>query len=260
MPSWDPEVYHRYAGERGRPFADLLARVDLDAPHAVADLGCGSGELTASLAGRWPQADVVGVDSSPAMLQRAAAPAGARLRFETADVARWQPVGPLDLVVSNATLQWVPGHLDLLPRWVSWLPAGGVLAVQVPANFDAPSHRLMRELAATAPYATALAGVLRGADSVAEPATYAGVLAEAGCAVDVWETTYLHVLPGPDAVLEWVRGTGLRPVLDALADDPALRDRFVGAYAAALRGAYPERAWGTLFPFRRVFAVARRIS
>ncbi len=256
MPSWDPVQYGRYADERARPFTDLIARVDVEDPRLVVDLGCGTGALTSSLARRWPGAEVVGVDSSPAMLEQAAPLASARLRFELADVAGWQPSAPVDVLVTNATLQWVPGHLDLLRQWVATLAPGGVLAVQVPTSFDAPSHRLMRELAESPEFAPYLAGILRGLESVAQPAQYAELLAEAGCVVDVWETTYLHVLPGEDAVLEWVRGTGLRPVLDALEQDAART--FVHAYGARLRTAYPRRAWGTLLPFRRIFAVARR--
>ncbi len=256
MPSWVPVQYGRYAGERARPFTDLMARVEVEAPRLVVDLGCGTGALTASLAERWPGAEVLGVDSSPAMLERAAPLASTRLRFEHADVARWRPAAPVDVLVTNATLQWVPGHLDLLRRWVGALADGGVLALQVPANFDAPSHRLMREVAESPEFAPHLAGVLRGSESVAEPPQYAELLAEAGCAVDVWQTTYLHVLPGEDAVLEWVRGTGLRPVLDAL--DPDASRAFVDRYAARLRTAYPRRPWGTLLPFRRIFAVATR--
>jgi len=258
MPSWDPAVYGRYAKERARPFVDLLARVDVTDPASVVDLGCGSGELTTSLADRWPSAQVLGVDSSISMLAEAAPRSG--LAFELGDVTRWRPAGPVEVIVTNATLQWVPSHLDLLPIWVSHLAPGGVLAMQVPANFEAPSHRLMREIAAEPAYAERLAGVLRGGESVAEPATYAAVLADAGCRVDVWETTYLHVLSGEDAVLAWVRGTGLRPVLDALADDPVLRDAFVADYAERLRSAYPRCSWGTLFAFRRLFAVAERAS
>lgn len=235
MPSWDPRQYGRYADERARPFADLVARIDVRAPGLVVDLGCGTGALTASLAERWPDAEVLGVDSSRAMLEQAAPLTSPRLRFELADVAAWQPGGPVDVLVTNATLQWVPGHLDLLRRWVAALAPGGVLALQVPANFDAPSHRLMRELAESAEFAPHLVGVLRGSESVAEPAQYAELLAEAGCAVDVWETTYLHVLPGEDAVLEWVRGTGLRPVLDVLDADASRA--FVDQYGARLRTA-----------------------
>ena len=258
MPSWDPQVYGRYATERARPFVDLLARVGARTPRTVVDLGCGPGELTASLAQRWADADVLGVDSSPAMLQRAATHAGPRLRFEPGDVRAWRPKAPVDVIVTNAVLQWVPDHRALLQRWVGHLTPGGWLAVQVPGSFDEPSHTLMSEVAAGPAFASRLAGVLLRADSVADPATYATLLAQAGCEVDAWETTYLHVLPGEDAVLEWVRGTGLRPVLDALADDPPLRTAFVDEYAARLREAYPRQPFGTLMAFRRVFVVARR--
>lgn len=260
MPSWDPQVYGRYATERARPFADLVARVGARTPSTVVDLGCGPGELTASLAQRWPDADVLGVDSSAAMLERAAAQAGPRLRFEPGDVRAWRPAAPVDVMVTNAVLQWVPDHLALLERWVDQLAPGGWLAVQVPGNFEAPSHTLMGEVAAEPAFATRLDGVLLRADSVADPATYTTLLAQAGCEVDAWETTYLHVLPGADAVLEWVRGTGLRPVLDALADDPPLRTAFVEEYAARLREAYPRQPFGTLMAFRRVFVVARRAA
>lgn len=260
MPSWDPQVYGRYAGERARPFVDLLARVGADAPATVVDLGCGSGELTALMARRWPAAQVHGVDSSPAMLERAAAHTGPGLRFELADVTAWQPPAPVDVLLSNAVLQWLPDHLPVLGRWARRVAPGGWLAVQVPGNFDQPSHALMREVAELPPFAAALDGVLRGTESVADPTTYATLLAEAGFDVDAWETTYLHILPGEDAVLEWVRGTGLRPVLDALAGDPPLRQAFVEAYAGRLRSAYPRRDWGTPFPFRRIFVVAKRTS
>ena len=258
MPSWDPQVYARYAGERARPFVDLLARVEAGAPATVVDLGCGSGELTALLARRWPAAQVHGIDSSAAMLERAAAHAGPRLMFELGDVAAWQPPAPVDVLLSNAVMQWLPDQLRVLGRWARQVAPGGWLAVQVPGNVDQPSHALMREVANLPPFAAALDGVLRGADSVAHPTTYANLLAEADFEVDAWETTYLHVLPGEDAVLEWVRGTGLRPVLDALTDDPPLRQAFVDTYAGRLRSAYPRRHWGTPFPFRRIFVVARR--
>jgi trans-aconitate 2-methyltransferase len=266
MVSWDPTLYARFAAERSRPFEDLVRRIGATAPRRVVDLGCGAGDLTASLARRWPSARVVGVDSSPQMLQRAAGEAAAadldgRLSFVEADLADWRPDAPVDVIVTNAALQWVPQHLDLLPRWVEALAPGGWLALQVPGNFAAPSHALMREVAAQPPFAHRLTGVLRGTESVAQPSTYASLLADLGCVVDAWETTYLQVLDpdgelADDAVLAWVSGTGLRPALDALADDPELRQQFVDAYAERLRAAYPRRPWGTLLPFRRVFCVA----
>ncbi|MFG3101606.1 trans-aconitate 2-methyltransferase [Streptomyces sp. NPDC048182] len=266
QPTWDPAQYLRHAGHRARPFADLLARIpDLPADRPrVADLGCGPGNVTALLTERWPTAHVTGYDNSPEMLDQAhvdhegPTPGGGRLDFAPADLRTWAPDEPYDLLVSNATLQWVPSHADRLPDWLAALPPGGVLAFQVPGNFDAPSHRLMRELAGSPRWADRLAGTLRHADAVLAPADYLAHLTAAGCAADVWETTYLHLLPGEDPVLDWVKGTGLRPVLTALADDPESRDAFLAEYRTLLRAAYPAGPHGTVFPFRRVFAVAAK--
>ncbi|MGW5788530.1 trans-aconitate 2-methyltransferase [Streptomyces sp. NPDC003757] len=264
-PTWDPAQYLRHAGPRARPFTDLLARVgDLPADRPrVADLGCGPGNLTVLLADRWPTARITGYDNSAPMLDRARryagpTPGGGHLGFAPADARTWTPDEPHDLVVSNATLQWVPGHADRFPDWIGRLAPGGTLALQVPGNFDAPSHRLMRELAHSPRWRDRLDGVLRHEDAVHTPEDYLARLTATGCTADVWETTYVHLLPGEDAVLDWVKGTGLRPVLDALDDDPAARDAFVEEYRAALRAAYPAGAHGTPFPFRRVFAVARK--
>jgi trans-aconitate 2-methyltransferase len=161
----------------------------------------------------------------------------------------------VDVLVSNATLQWVPGHLELLERFLGWLAPGGWLAVQVPGNFGEPSHTLLAEVAARPQWKERLADLPR--PSVQEPATYLGRLAQLGMDVDAWETTYLQVLPGEDAVLQWMRGTGLRPVLSALADDDE-RTAFEAEYGELLRQAYPRRAFGTVLPFRRIFLVAQR--
>jgi trans-aconitate 2-methyltransferase len=242
---WDPDVYLEHAAHRARPFLDLLARVHAVDPALVVDLGCGPGGLTRRLAERWPGADVQGVDSSAEMVQRARADdRERRCSFVIGDVRAWQPERRVDVVVTNATLQWVPEHLALLPRWVRLLTTDGWLALQVPANFDAPSHTLMRELAGSSRWSGRLDGVLRHGDAVAKPEDYLDVLATAGCWVDVWQTTYLHVLPGPDPVLGWVRGTGLRPVLAALT--PAEGAAFEHEYAALLRSTYPalrSQAW-----------------
>jgi len=250
---WDPAQYTRFADERGRPFVDLLARVGAPAPRRVVDLGCGPGNLTALLAARWPSALVEGLDSSPEMIERARADVPT-VRFSVGDVRSWTMPADCDVLISNATLQWVPGHLDLLRDWAAALPSGGWLAIQVPGNFDAPSHSLMRSLATSPRWAPLIGDVLRH-DLAATPARYAELLLDAGLQVDVWETTYLHRLAGDDAVLEWVRGTGLRPILAALSSAAA---EFEREYAALLRAAYPRTAHGTLFSFRRVFAVARR--
>lgn len=264
-PTWDPTQYLRHAGHRARPFTDLLARIGpLPSEHPrVADLGCGPGNVTALLADRWPTARVTGYDNSPEMLARAHAhagptPGGGRLAFAAADVRTWTPDEPHDLIISNATLQWLPGHADRFAEWTTALLPGGTLAFQVPGNFDAPSHRLMRETAAAPHWRERLTGVLRHDDAVLTPGTYLARLTALGCAADVWETTYVHLLQGEDPVLDWVTGTGLRPVLDALADEPGERDAFVAEYRAALREAYPPGPYGTAFPFRRVFAVARK--
>lgn len=256
-PVWDPAQYARFAGHRDRPFHELVARVGAVQPTRVADLGCGAGTLTATLAERWTSAVVVGIDSSTEMIARAADLAGPRLSFLEQDLSDWvRQAGPAsyDVVVSNAALQWIPGQLDLLPEIMAVLRPGGWLAIQVPGNHDAPLHTILRELAGTQPYA-AHAGEAAARFSQPGPGDYIRVLTAAGI-VDAWETTYHHVLPGEDAVFEWISGTGARPVLQALPGD--LLDRFVADYRARLRRAYPRRPWGTVLPFRRVFAVARR--
>ncbi|MER5835997.1 trans-aconitate 2-methyltransferase [Streptomyces sp. NPDC002130] len=265
-PTWDPAQYLRHAGHRARPFTDLLARVpDLPGePARIADLGCGPGNVTSLLAARWPTARITGYDNSPEMLDKAhvdhegPTSGGGHLDFGHADARTWTPGEPHDLIISNATLQWVPGHVERFADWVAGLKPGGTLAFQVPGNFDAPSHRLMRELAHSPRWRARLVGTLRHADAVATPEAYLERLTSLGCAADVWETTYIHLLPGEDPVLDWVKGTGLRPVLTALADEPEQRDAFVAEYRAALCEAYPAGPHGTPFPFRRLFAVARR--
>jgi trans-aconitate 2-methyltransferase len=250
---WDPHQYARYADERSRPFFDLVDRIHAASPSIVLDVGCGSAELTATLIERWPSASVRAIDSSAEMV--AAAPAVAGLTV-TQGSAQDVDARGVDVLVSNAALQWVPDHLPLLATWADQLAPDGWLAVQVPSNFGAPSHRLMRELADSPRWRGRLAGVLRGEESVATPAAYLGLLADAGLAVDAWQTEYEHVLSGPDPVLTWVRGTGLRPVLAAL--DAQEAAAFSDQYAALLRTAYPARPYGTVFGFRRTFVVAHK--
>jgi trans-aconitate 2-methyltransferase len=251
--TWDPGAYLAFADHRGRPFHDLLARVAHRAPRRVVDLGCGPGNLTALLAARWPSAVVEGLDSSAEMVAAARA-AGVDAR--RGDVAAWTPTPDTDVVVTNAVLHWVPQHRELLPRWLTVLPAGAELAMQVPGNFGAPSHVIVRELASDPRWDLHL----RGDGAVAEAAEYAALLAATGAAVDVWETTYLHRLTGPDPVLEWIGSTALRPVRDALdARDPtgAAYAAFRAELAPRMRAAYPAQPDGTTwFPFRRIFAVA----
>jgi trans-aconitate 2-methyltransferase len=250
--TWDPERYLTYADERGRPFVELVARVGAEAPGAVVDLGCGPGNLTTLLRERWPEADIRGIDSSPEMIEKAWE-VDPSITFEVADLRTWvEEVDPVDVLVSNATLQWVPGHLELLPALVSRVRPGGWLAFQVPGNFDEPSHTIRRDLAAEAPYAEHTRGV--AVPSSHDPADYLEALAALGCRVDAWETTYLHVLTGDDPVFTWVSGTGARPTLQALPDD--LRPAFEEEFRRRLRAAYPEQDGRVILPFRRVFVVA----
>jgi trans-aconitate 2-methyltransferase len=291
---WDARQYLRFGGERARPFFDLVAQVGATSPRYVADLGCGPGNLTAALAGRWPEATVVGVDNSPEMIEAARAttengawgPAagsaagsprgdGGRespvrgvtggsapgdgtmpnLSFELGDVWDWGPERPLDVLVCNAVLQWVPGHDELLLRWADLLAPGGWLAFQLPGNFDQPSHAIVKELAETPRWRGLLAGA-RLNRQAGDPADYVALLARPGFAVDAWETSYLHILPGENPVLEWTKGTTLRPVLAALGAEQAAA--FVREYGERVAAAYPPHPFGTIFPFRRVFAVVRR--
>ena len=255
---WDPGQYWRFGDERSRPFFDLVGRIGAESPRLVVDLGCGSGELTASLADRWPGATVRGLDSSETMIERAQAHAADRLSFDIGDVAAWRMDPAVDVLISNATLQWVPRHRELIEQWAEIASPGSWLAWQVPGNFGAPSHGLMRELAASPAWADKLEGVLRHEDAVAEPAEYLAMLQAAGFAAEAWETTYLHTLQGPDPVLQWVRGTALRPVLAALDEDDARR--FEREYAALLLEAYPPDEHGTIFQFRRLFCVGRKVG
>ena len=253
--NWNPERYLAFGDHRTRPAIDLLARVALEAPARVADLGCGPGNSTALLCARWPEAEVLGIDNSAEMLAKARA-SGLPARWLEADLAGWTPQERYDLLYSNAVLQWLPDHAKLLPRLLAALRPGGVLALQMPRNFEAPSHVLLRAVADEGPWAPRLAaGLLRA--PVAEPAWHYDLLAPQAAALDIWESEYLHVLEGDDPVLEWTRATALRPVIAAL--EPAEQARFEAEYAQRLRAAYPRRADGrTLFPFRRLFIVATR--
>jgi trans-aconitate 2-methyltransferase len=251
---WDPATYLQFADERARPFADLVGQVRADEPANVVDLGCGPGQLTASLADRWPGATVLGIDSSPEMIEQARRYAGDRVRFAVQDLREWRPAEPVDVILSNATLQWVPDHRDLLPRLVAALAPGGWLAFQVPGNFAEPSHVLLDRLADDPRFARFTAA--RERPAAFDPAAYADDLHQLGCVVNAWETTYLHVLTGPDPVFRWISGTGARPVLQALPEE--VREVFVAEYKAALGQAYPAHPYGTLLPFRRVFVVAQR--
>jgi trans-aconitate 2-methyltransferase len=262
---WDAGQYLRYGGERSRPFFDLIARVGATNPEYVADLGCGPGNVTAALARRWPDAEVVGVDNSPEMIAAATAtgaaasagPGVGNLTFQLGDVWDWRPVRPVDVLVCNAVLQWVPGHRELLLNWADLLAPGGWLAFQLPGNFDQPSHGIVAELAQS-PRWRAILSAVRLNRQAGDPADYVELLARPGYQVDAWETSYLHILQGPDAVLEWTKGTTLRPVLAALDSEQAAA--FVAEYADRLRQVYQPRSFGTIFLFRRVFTVVNRVA
>ncbi|MEP7104797.1 MAG: methyltransferase domain-containing protein [Chloroflexota bacterium] len=254
---WDPAQYLRFADHRLRPAVELLARVDIEAPRQIYDLGAGAGNVTALLKARWPGAVVTGVESSQAMLDRARA-ANPEIEWEAADVAQWRARRPADVIYANAALHWLGGHDQLFPALIEMLAPGGALAVQMPRNFDAPSHRLIAETVRGGPWRSTLEPLLRRAP-VRAPAYYYDLLAPRAAAVDVWETEYLHVLDGESPVLQWTKGTTLVPLLDALPE--AQRGPFERRYAELLSEAYPRRSDGrTLFPFRRLFMVARAPS
>lgn len=264
MTRWDPGRYLEFADERARPFADLTSRIRADRPARVVDLGCGPGTLTRALARRWPAAAVEGIDSSAEMVARAVADADgdpdpdlrARLRFTVGDLRDWVPGEPVDVLVSNATLQWVPGHLGLLARLLSAVRPGGWFAFQVPGNAGERTHTAITELLDRPRWRDRLAGADLPRPTAEEPAAYLEALLDLGVRADVWETTYLQVLSGPDAVVRWMAGTGLRPVLGAL--DAVEAEEFLAAYRSLVADAYPERAVGTVLPYRRIFAVAQR--
>lgn len=253
---WNPSTYLQFADERGRPFFDLAARIAAENPKHVVDLGCGPGQLTATLANRWPGAMITGIDSSPEMIKSAAQQAGPRVGFEIADLRQWQPAEPVDVLVSNAALQWVPDHREVLPRLLDTVAPGGWFAFQVPGNFAEPSHRLLHALAKDPRFAKATRGLERAAAFGA--ADYLADLTALGCAVEAWETSYLHILTGPDPVFRWISGTGARPILEALDEDQ--RAEFVAEYKQSLNAAYPAQPFGTVLPFRRIFVVAHKIG
>jgi trans-aconitate 2-methyltransferase len=252
--AWDPAQYLKFADHRLRPAVDLLNRIDLTAPGDVHDLGAGAGNVTRLLRARWPQARITGVDESPEMLAKAAA-AGPDIAWQRADLATWRPSRPADVIYSNAALHWLPDHERLFPTLLGSLVPGGVLAVQMPRNFAAPSHTAVAEAVRSGPWRATLEPLLRPVP-VEDPAFYFDVLGSRAAALDIWETEYLHVLEGEHPVKEWVKGSWLKPLLDALPEPE--RGRFEARYAELVGRAYPRRADGrTLFPFRRLFIVAR---
>lgn len=255
MSDWNPALYARYEDERTRPAAELLARVPLQAPARIVDLGCGSGNSTELLAQRYPAAETLGIDTSPAMLDSARERLPA-LRFELGDIAAWNPPQPVDLAYANASLQWVPGHEQLFPRLLAALAPGGVLAVQMPDNLDQPSHAAMREIAADPRYAAQIGDAAALRSRILPAEGYYDLLAR-DAEVDVWRTIYCHRMDDPAAIVQWLRATGLRPFLDRL--DAPLQAQFLADYERRIDAAYPARADGRrLLAFPRLFVVARR--
>jgi trans-aconitate 2-methyltransferase len=254
---WDAAEYLKFEQERARPFVDLLARVRRERAGTIVDLGCGTGHLTRTLAERWPDAVVIGVDNSPQMLEKARPLEQAgRLDFVLADVAAWSPSGPVDLIVSNAALHWVADHAGLLARLTGMLAPGGTLAVQMPNRFHTPAQAAIEATSADPRWAARLQGVGLHRESVQALLWYVRRLHELGFTVDAWETTYVHVLTGEAPVVKWLEGTGLRPLLAALGPDEA--EEFRRALAVRLEAAYPPDTGVTLFPFPRLFFVATR--
>ncbi len=253
--AWDADQYLKFGGERAQPSRDLIAWVPLAAPRRIVDLGCGPGNSTEMLARRWPEAEVTGVDSSPGMLDQARKDYPDK-RWIESDIAHWSSPGNYDLIFSNAALQWVPDHEKVFLALIDALPMGGVLAVQMPRNFTAPNHALLRETAAEPRWAARMPDEAR-LMPVGEPGFYHDLLAPRVARLDIFEIEYLHVLDGPEGIVEWMKGTGLRPFLQRL--DPSEHGDFLASYLERLKQAYPRRASGqVLFPFRRIFIVASR--
>lgn len=258
MPGWNSDQYLKFASQRTQPAVDLAVRVALESPARVIDLGCGPGNSTAVLARRWPQAQVTGLDNSAAMLT-AARKDFPGLQWIESDIAGWRadPAAAPQVIFSNAALQWVPDHRREFPRLFAQVVSGGALAVQMPANLDAPPHRIMREVSALPSWRQYFATPPR--EWHVHPADfYYDLLAPHAKRLDMWSTEYLHVLDGIDGIIEWYRGTGLRPWLEALPDE-ASREKFLGAYRARLVAYFSPRVDGkVLFPFRRLFLIAYR--
>jgi trans-aconitate 2-methyltransferase len=254
--TWNPSLYLRFEDERTRPAQDLLARVTLEHAAHVVDLGCGPGNSTELLTQRFADASVTGIDSSEAMLESARQRLP-QCHFELSDVSSWQAKQPPDLIFANAVLQWVPGHEQLFPRLFSALAAGGVLAVQMPDNLNEPTHRLMREVASEGPWASTIGDAARVRPFIPPIESYYDLLATDASKVDVWRTAYQHPMASPAEIVAWLRGTGLRPFIDALTE--AQRAAFLLEYEQRIADAYPARSDGRrLLAFPRSFIVARR--
>ena len=253
--TWNPDQYLKFAQPRLRPALDLLAHLTLTQPRVVYDLGCGTGNITRLLAERWPDARVTGIDDSAEMLAQAAQQPGS-IRWVQQSLASWTPGEAADLIYSNAALHWLPQHGSLFPSLVDRLAPGGVLAVQMPRNFQAPSHTAIHETVLGGAWRRQLEPLI-APPPVAPPQFYYSLLHSQAAVLDIWETEYLHVLTGKDAVKEWTKGTWLKQFLDRLSEPQ--RSEFEADYARRVGTAYPPLANGqTLFPFRRLFLVLQK--
>ncbi len=256
MPAWDAQQYLRFERERTQPSRDLVGRIDVPHPRRVVDLGCGPGNSTAVLRARWPSAETIGVDSSAEMLDRARA-SDPSVTWVQADLRSWTPTGPVDVVLSNAVLQWVPDHASVMPRIVRWLAPEGAFAAQMPANVDAPYQLAADRVRRRAPWSELGSSALPSF-GVESRGFYYDLLAPLTSRIELWDTEYVHVMPGPEAIVAWTAGTGLRPWLATLPGDDA-RQRFLREYAIELEDAYPRQHDGRrLFPFLRRFLLAYR--
>ncbi len=253
---WSARQYLKFEDERTRPPRDLLAQVPLTAPRRVVDLGCGPGNSTELLVERFPGAQMIGLDGSPDMLGQARARLPT-VTFLEADLATWTPAERADLLLANAVMQWVPDHSAVLQRLLKALPPGGVLAVQMPDNTNEPALALMREVGATAPWAAKLAAANAARDDLPAPGDYYDLLRPLCSHLDIWHTVYNHVITGPDGIVEWFKGSALRPFLSAL--DAKMQAPYLATYAARIAQAYPARFDGkVLLRFPRLFMVAVR--
>jgi trans-aconitate 2-methyltransferase len=253
--TWDPAQYEKFKAERARPFFDLLVQLEGISPKTIVDLGCGTGDLTAELAKKWPKAHVVGVDSSPEMLGKAKAFASERLWFVQSDIGRWSPDRPVDLIFSNSAFHWLKPHEEQVKRLASLVAPGGTFAFQAPNQYREPSHAAIHEVR-NAPEWKPLIGAVESEVYLAEPEWYLDTLQRMGFTTQMWETTYYQVLQGEDAVLEWVKGTALRALLEKLSVEQ--QEGFLAQCAERFHKAYPKREGGTLFPYRRMFMIAKR--
>ncbi len=256
MPSWNADLYLQFATERTQPSIDLTARIRIEDPRRIIDLGCGPGNSTAVLRGRWPHAEIVGLDHSADMIAKARAdvPSGT---WEVGEIPTWTPAQKFDLVFTNAALQWVPDHATLIPHLFAQVATGGALAVQIPAHLESPVHRGILAIAEDGEWSAQMESA-RWLRNVGTPEFYYDLLGRDAARLDLWVTTYQHVLAGPEAIVEWIRGTGLRPFLEALTNEDQRR-RFTARLLERVTAGYPRRPDGkVIFPFRRLFFVAYR--